>query len=211
MKDINLNLIFVEGAIDKIFIDAILLRFFEISDQKVVMAINGKDNLSKQVELKNVVRKNNNAKNLLIFDTDFEKNGGGRKKRLEEYNKIALDLGVNLLPYLLPFNDETEGEIEDLIKTCFNKKFDFFDGCWNNMLQCFENHETENKLNIPAKEGFLFSKIDLFKNFRQNKNWNYNRLTKYDFSDDGIWNFDIKDSPKLEKLVNFIKENLFDE
>jgi hypothetical protein len=211
MKEFGLNLIFVEGEIDKIFIDAILLRFFGISNNKIVIAINGKDKLSKQVELKNAVRKHNNAKNLLIFDTDFEQNGGGRRKRLQEYNKIAKDLGVNFLPYLLPFNDETEGEIEDLIKTCFNKKFNFFDECWNNMLLCFDKQKTENKLNIPAKAGFLFSKIDLFKNYRQNKNWSYNRLTKYDFSDNGIWNFDIKDNPKLENLVNFIKENLFDE
>lgn len=111
MKEFGLNLIFVEGKIDKIFIDTILLRFFGLSNNKIVIAINGKDNLSKQVELKNAVRKNNNAKNLLIFDTDFEQNGGGRRKCLQEYNKIAKDLGVNFLPYLLMMKQKAKLKI----------------------------------------------------------------------------------------------------
>lgn len=211
MKNYNLNKIFVEGEIDKVFIDYILFKHFQISDNQLVIEVGGKDNLSKQNELKNTVRIINNAKNLLIFDTDFKEKGGGREKRLEEYLKIGNDLKTNFEVYLLPFNDEIEGEVEDLIKTCFNKDFDFFDNCWNEMLKCFEKNEIRDQLNVPAKEGFLFSKIDLFKNFRQNKKWNYSKLTKYDFSDAGIWNLEITDNPKLENLLNFIKENLFDE
>ncbi len=211
MKNYNLNLIFVEGEIDKIFIDFILLKHFEIVDNELVVVVNGKDNLSKQIELKNVIRKTSNAKNLLIFDTDFKEKGGGRTQRLVEYQKVANELGIEFQIFLLPFDDETEGEVEDLVKTCFNKNFDFFDNCWNEMLNCFEKHTVDKPLNVPAKEGFLFSKIDLFKNYRQNQNWNYKRLTKYDFSDEGIWNFDIETNPKLESIVNFIKENLFDE
>jgi hypothetical protein len=211
MKNYNLNLIFVEGEIDKVFIDFVLLKHFQIVDHDLVVVVNGKDRLSKQIELKNVIRKTSNAKNLLIFDTDFKEKGGGRVQRLAEYQAVAKEVGVEFQIFLLPFNDKTEGEVEDLIKTCFNKNFDFFDNCWNEMLKCFEKHTVEKPLNVPAKEGFLFSKIDLFKNYRQNQSWNYNRLTRYDFSDEGIWNLDFKTNPKLENLVNFIKENLFDE
>lgn len=211
MNNYNLNLIFVEGEIDKVFIDFILLKYFQIIDSNLVIVVNGKDNLSKQIELKNVLRKENKAKNLLIFDTDFKEKGGGSKQRLSEYQSIASELSVDFQIFLLPFNDGTEGEIEDLIKTCFRNEFDAFDKCWDKMIACFDDSSFEKPLNKPAKEGFLFSKIDLFKNYRQSSNWNYGKLTKYDYNDQGIWDLDINCNPKLERLINFIKDNLFND
>jgi hypothetical protein len=208
---VGLNKIFVEGEIDKVLINAILKKHFNLYDETIIVAIGGKDNLKSDPTLIDRERQKKSSKNLLIFDTDYIEKGGGRIQRLTEYEAVAKEVGVEFQIFLFPFNDGTEGEVEDLIKTCFNKNFDFFDNCWNEMLKCFEKYTIEKPLNVPAKQGFLFSKIDLFKNYRQNQNWNYNRLTRYDFLDEGIWNIEIKDNPKLENLVNFIKENLFDE
>jgi hypothetical protein len=207
----KLDRIFVEGEIDKVFIEALLKKHFNIENDKLVIVSGGKDNLKRLPILFDVERKNKSAKNLLIFDTDYIEKGGGRAKRIEEYKMIQKELNLNFEIYLFPNNDETEGEVEDLIKTCFLADFAFFDECWNGMISCLENNKIEKPLNVPAKEGFLFSKIDLFKNHRQNETWNYAKLTKYDYTDEGIWNLETKNNPKLEKLVHFIKENLFDE
>lgn len=209
--ELGFNRIFVEGEIDKIFIDAILKEHFEIEDETIVIRVGGKDKLVNTPILNDLLRKSVNAKNLIIFDTDYFSKGGGRIKRIQEYNAIATELGVIFEIFLFPCNDETEGEVEDIIKTCFNKDFEFFDNCWDKMITCFEENLVNKPLNVPAKEGFLFSKIDLFKNFREIDNWNYAKLTKYNYADKGIWNLEIKDNPILEKLVNFIKDNLFDE
>ncbi len=208
---LGFNRIFVEGETDKIFIDAILKKHFNIEDATIVIQVGGKDKLGSTPILKDALRKSEKAKNLILFDTDYLSKDGGRVKRLEEYNEVAKKLGVDFEFFLFPSNDENEGEVEDIIKTCFNKDFEFFDNCWDKMIACFEDNLVNKTLNLPAKEGFLYSKIDLFANFRENDNWNYAKLTKYNYADKGIWNLEIKDNPILEKLVNFIKDNLFDE
>ena len=209
MNDYGSSRIFVEGEIDKIFIDALLNKHFGIIDSNLVIATNGKDKLIDSPILIDTIRKKRNAKNIVLFDTDYLSKDGGRVKRLNEYQNIAAELQVEFKIYLFPNNDETEGEVEDVIKTCFNKNFSSFDDCWAEMIECFQKNNFDKELNIPAKEGFLFSKIDLFKNYRQNENWNYARLTKYDYSDAGIWNLETSKNPVLEKLLNFIKNNLF--
>ena len=209
MNEYGSNRIFVEGGIDKIFIDALLKKHFNIIDANLVIATNGKDKLIDSPILIDVIRKKRNAKNIILFDTDYLSKDGGRVKRLNEYQNIAVELEIEFKIYLFPNNDETEGEVEDVIKTCFNKDFNSFDDCWSEMIECFQKNNFDKQLNIPAKEGFLFSKIDLFKNYRQNENWNYARLTNYDYSDTGIWNLETSENPLLEKLLNFIKNNLF--
>lgn len=211
MKNYGLNKIFVEGEVDRLFINAILNKHFNLVDSELVISVDGKDKLIKNPILFDQERLVESSKNILIFDTDYLSKGGGRAKRIEEYNAIATDLGVAFEIYLFPNNDEIEGEVEDLIKTCFLEEFGFFDECWNGMISCLENKKRDNQLNIPAKEGFLFSKIDLFKNQRQNESWNYAKLTKYDYTDRGIWNLETTNNPQLKKLVEFIQKNLFDE
>ena len=211
MNDYGSNRIFVEGEIDKVFIDALLKKHLGIIDSNLVISTNGKDKLIDSPILIDVIRKKRNAKNIILFDTDYLSKDGGRVKRLNEYQNIAVELEIEFKIYLFPNNDETEGEVEDVIKTCFNKDFNSFDDCWLEMIECFQKNAFDKELNIPAKEGFLFSKIDLFKNYRQNENWNYASLTKYDYSDIGIWNLETNENPVLEKLLNFIKNNLFNQ
>lgn len=210
MKNYDLNKIFVEGDSDKLFIDFILVKYFEIFDPKLVVNVQGKDKLVKQMELYDTVRKVNNAKNLIIFDTDYnnQNSKGGSEERKKEYLSIAKKLKVDFRLFLLPFDNEQEGILEDLLNECFNSEFKFFDNCWQQMLDCVKKNNAA-QLNIPAQKAFMYSKIDLFKNHRQNLKWNYKTSNHYDYEDSGIWDIDVNGNPKLEKLVNFIKENLF--
>lgn len=208
MRDVGLNKIFVEGKSDKLFIEILLHKFFNLDDKSIVICTNGKDNLITQPDLTDEMRRAENAKNLVIFDTDSVVNGGNRENRLREYHSIAFQLNIKFDIFLLPFNDERDGVLENLLNTCLHNKFSFFDDCWNTMIECVRNNEIEN-INIPAQKAFVFSKIDLFKNYRK-YSWNYKSSSVYDYSDENIWNLDINENIELKKLIEFIDNNLFD-
>lgn len=208
MRGYALNKIFVEGESDKRFIDFLLNKFHNINDDELVINVKGKDNLKDNPLLIDERRKNEGAKNLVIFDTDFNNpnSKGGRKKRLEEYKKIGEDLNVDFKIFLLPFNDENDGILENLINTCFKKEFDFFDECWERMIDCIKNEKIEN-LNILAKKAFVYSKFDLF---MKKGEFDYESSKKYKYADSGIWNFDRENNKELNKLLEFIETNLFE-
>ena len=131
MKNYDLNKIFVEGKSDKLFIDFILKSFFDIEDNNLVIDVKGKDKLIDQPLLTDTKRKVEKAKNIIIFDTDSTKINGGRKLRLEDLDKVAKELNVEFKIFLLPFDDKTEGILENLLDNCVNNDFKFFDNCWN--------------------------------------------------------------------------------
>lgn len=201
------NKIFVEGKSDKLFIDFLLNTFFQIRDNSIVVDVKGKDKLINQPLFTDTLRIVENAKNLIIFDTDSTKIDGGRKQRIIDLNKIEIKLETKFEVYLLPFNDEREGILEDLLSICVKSDFSFFDKCWNIMLACINESKTEN-LNIPAQKAFLYSKIDLFKKYRST-NWDYKGSTVYDYTDKNIWEINHDKNIELKKLLDFINKNLF--
>lgn len=209
MKEYGLNKIFVEGKSDKTFIDFLLKSFFEIDDSELVIDVRGKDKLIDQPLLYDVKRIEEKAKNIVIFDTDSSKINGGRLHRLEDLKNIQEKVNTIFEIYLLPFDDETEGILEDLLSDCVNKNFEFFDDCWNTMMNCIRESKYD-KLNIPAQKGFLYSKIDLFRNYRSIK-WDYKGSAAYDYSDSNIWTIDPEENENLKKLLDFIKNNLFND
>ncbi|WP_395047100.1 DUF3226 domain-containing protein [Flavobacterium sp.] len=209
MKKYGLNKIFVEGKSDKLFIDFLLKSFFKIEDSSIVIDVKGKDRLTDQPLLADIKRKEEKAKNIIIFDTDSTKINGGRKQRIEELNHDETKLNSKFEIYLLPFNDEREGVLEDLLNICVKTDFNFFDTCWDVMLSCINDSKAKN-LNIPAQKAFLYSKIDLFKKYRS-INWDYKGSTVYDYSDKNIWEINPDENIELKKLLDFINENLFND
>ncbi|WP_294266778.1 DUF3226 domain-containing protein [uncultured Chryseobacterium sp.] len=209
MKEYGQNTIFVEGESDKKFIDYLLLQFFGINDPALVIDVKGKDKLKNNPLLINERRRSEGAKNLIIFDTDFNNSisKGGREKRLKEYEAIGHDLNIHLSIFLLPFNDQNEGLLEDFLNTCLKEEFKFFDNCWNTMIDCAKAANVD-KINLPAQKAFLFSKIDLFKEHRSEK-WDYKSSSKYQYDDKGIWVFERNKNENLDKLLKFIEDNLF--
>lgn len=209
MKEYGSNKIFVEGKSDKLFIDFLLKSFFEIVDKDLVIDVKGKDKLIDQPLLFDAKRIAESSKNIIIFDTDSSKIAGGRKQRLQDLKNIEESINTIFEIYLLPFNDEREGILENLLNECINKEFEFFDSCWNTMLNCISESDYD-KLNIPAQKGFLYSKIDLFKNYR-NTSWDYKGSTVYNYSDENIWTIKPDENINLKKLLDFIKDNLFND
>ena len=207
MKKYGINKIFVEGKSDKLFIDFLLKCFFKIEDSTIVIDVKGKDKLIDQPLLADNKRIKENAKNIIIFDTDSTKVDGGREKRLEELGAIQTKLKLNFEIFLLPFNDDREGILEDLLNICVKSDFSFFDKCWGVMLIFINDSKPEN-LNIPAQKPFFFSKIDLFKKYRSTS-WDYKGSTVYDYSDTSIWEINPKENIELKKLLDFIEKNLF--
>ena len=154
--DYELNKIFVEGISDKIFIDFLLVHFFKIEDDNLVVSVGGKDGLANQPLLIDKKRIDEKSKNLIIFDTDTTKNEGGRQAKLE----WLINLNIEFKIFLFPFNNETEGVLENLLDSCIKSEFGFFDDCWDKMLDCITQSGFEN-LNIPAQKASIYSKIDL--------------------------------------------------
>ncbi|MFQ6600250.1 DUF3226 domain-containing protein [Flavobacterium sp. C3NV] len=209
MKKYDLNKIFVEGNSDKLFLDFLLKSFFKIDDKDLVVDVKGKDKLIDQPLLIDARRKDERAKNLIIFDTDSTRINGGRTNRLKELNDIQQNLETKFEIYLLPFNDENEGILENLLDSCINSNFNFFDPCWNGMIDCIKMSNKEN-LNIPAQKAFIYSKIDLFKNQRSIK-WDYKGATTYNYADNEIWEIDPNKNKEIKKLLDFINDNLFND
>ncbi|MFA6150461.1 MAG: DUF3226 domain-containing protein [Chitinophagaceae bacterium] len=212
MRDFGLNKIFVEGKSDKIFIEAVLFKYFGIDSEQegfrgLIVNTEGKDKLKKvdlknQPDLINTERIQANAKNLIIFDTDYESKGGGLYKRRKEYQKVSEEAGADFRIYLLP-NDSDEGELENLVKTCFKDEFVFFDKCWQGMIGCFEKQEGLN-LNLPEIKGYNYSYSDLLKAYRSNE-------IKNEYLDEGLWNLNTDTNKDLKKLVDFIEQNFFED
>ena len=206
MKKYGENKIFVEGKSDKIFIDFLLLQFFNIEDKNLVIVVEGKDKLKNNPLLVNERRRSENSKNLIIFDTDSIEKKGGREERFKELQEIKTLLNTEFSIFLLPSDDENEGMIEDLINKCFKEEFNFFDDCWDSMIGCINASKMTN-LNIPAQHGFLYSKIDLFSKYEVQDVEESKSKIPYHSLD--IWNFDRNKNGNLDKLLKFIEDNLF--
>lgn len=212
MKNFGLNRIFVEGKSDKRFIEALLFKYFEIdcNDKNfsgIVISTEGKDKLKNQPDLVSQERKLQQAKNLIIFDADFQEKGGGANKRRKEYEELGQRMDVIFKIYLLP-NDEEDGELENLVETCFKEEFRFFEDCWKGMITCFERQQ-EAKLKLPNIDGYIHSYTDLLEEYKQ---LDYgNRKTEAKFLDEGLWNLKTEGNNKLKKLIDFIENNFFED
>ncbi len=201
--------IFCEGESDKNFIEALLKKYFAIEEKEVkelIVVTEGKDNLRNQPALGSESRKAVKAKNILIFDADYKESGGGLVKRLKEYQHLEKELNVVFDIFLLP-NNKDDGELEDLVRTCFKSDFLFFDDCWQKMINCFETKGQNLKLKLPSKDGYLFSYVDLFSEY---KDIDYGKKkTNRNYLDEGIWVLDKERNYSLKILVDFLEEHLF--
>lgn len=211
MRNYGLNKVFVEGKSDRDFLHAVLLRFFNIDcsqkeHEKLVISTEGKDNLKNQPDLaSSQERIREGARNLVIFDADLESKGGGLEMRRNEYGVLAELLGADFRLFLFPDN-ERDGELENIVGSCFREEFRFFDECWSRMIECF-GAKGGVELNLPGSKGFIFSYADLFDDHRTKP------LVKgkTNFLDEGLWMLDTENNEGLKRLVSFIDQNLFEE
>ena len=208
--DFNLHKIFVEGETDQNFIAKILeLRFgitFPHSGAELntsIVSCDGWTKLSNKIILRDDFRRRNNGKNLIIIDADSKNNDGGYAKRHNQLQAIAQELGVKFDIFLFPDN-QSEGVLEDFYCSCFRPEMKFFDKCWQSMLGCFEQQNTDKvTLTPPTVYDKVFSYVDIFQAHRVG---DYkNSKGKRNYFDSGLWEFDFNNNNNLKSLILFIE------
>jgi hypothetical protein len=144
----------------------------------------------------------NGFQNLVIFDADEDKNGGGFAKRLADILALKSD-SIDFDLFLWPDN-QSDGDFELLLSKIINPEHQ----C---LLDCYENFEKEVRANdpeeikyeTPGRKGEMYSYISLQK-MSQNQKGKLNK---------GYWQFDNPDywdlsSDALKPLIEFLRQYL---
>lgn len=159
-SELKIN-IFVEGIDDKKFISDFISYHFNVSVEKNIFHLEGKDKINTKIELFNsssasIIQQKTatNKKNILVFDADGEYNNGGFKKRLFELNEIKVKYGINFDTFLFPNNKE-DGELEDLLERIFTDDVQPILNCFKNYTDCIT--KIDPKYSKPNKKGKIFA------------------------------------------------------
>ena len=142
----------------------------------------------------------NGFANLVIFDADEERNGGGfaiRQAEIQALKSDSIDFDLFLWP-----NNQTNGDFELLLSKIVNPEHQ----C---LLDCYEHFEDEvrandpeeEKYDTPGRKGEMYSYISLQKMSQKQKGY----LSK------GYWMFDNPkywdlSSEELNPLVDFLNK-----
>ena len=142
----------------------------------------------------------NGFANLVIFDADEEKNGGGFAIRQAEIQSLKSD-SIDFDLFLWPDN-QTDGDFELLLSKIVNPEHQ----C---LLDCYEHFEDEvrandpeeEKYDTPGRKGEMYSYISLQKMSQKQK----------DYLSKGYWMFDNPkywdlSSEELNPLVDFLNK-----
>ena len=144
----------------------------------------------------------NGFANLVIFDADEERNGGGFAIRQAEIQALKSD-SIDFDLFLWPDN-QTDGDFELLLSKIVNPEHQ----C---LLDCYEHFEDEvrandpeeEKYDTPGRKGEMYSYISLQKMSQKQKK----ELSKgyWMFDDSKYWDLS---SDALKPLIEFLKKYL---
>ena len=188
------------------FIVKVIAKHFPNCKYKVdfdVIGINGWTNIPKnEYEFKE--NSDKGFSNLVIFDADEERNGGGFAKRQSEILAMKSE-SIEFDLFLWPDN-HTDGDFEMLLSKIINPEHQ----C---LLDCYESFEEEVRANdpeevkyeTPGRKGKMYSYISLQKMSQKQKK----ELSKgyWMFDDSKYWDLS---SDELNPLIEFLSIN-FDE
>ena len=109
-----------------VFIET-LLRVLGLDKSYQIECVNGKDNLANAANTF-MANTESGGKNLIVFDADTPKNGGGFVKRKKELEITLASLGIKADVFLFP-NNKDDGDFETLVAglTLSEKHKRFFD------------------------------------------------------------------------------------
>ncbi len=202
-----MNRIYVEGR-EKLFIESLLIKIYGKNYKETIIVIDAKGwqqlELLKQEFEKSI---NENGRNLIIFDSDSDINGGGFQKRKAEIQDICSKLGYSFKLFLFP-NNSDDGDYETLLERLINEKHRILLNCFSEYEKCIStqtNQEGENMYVLPARKAKMYSYVDAFKKSR----------TKSQKFRNGDWFFDnneywtIENNSAIEPLIEFLKTNIF--
>ena len=182
------------------FIVKVIAKHFPNCKYKVdfdVIGINGWTNIPKnEYEFKE--NSDKGFSNLVIFDADEERNGGGFAKRRSEILAMKSE-SIEFDLFLWPDN-HTDGDFEMLLSKIINSEHQ----C---LLDCYENFEDEVRANdpdevkyeTPGRKGEMYSYISLQKMSQKQKK----ELSKgyWMFDDSKYWDLS---SDELKPLIDFL-------
>ena len=182
------------------FIVKVIAKHFPNCKYKVdfdVIGINGWTNIPKnEYEFKE--NSDKGFSNLVIFDADEDRNGGGFAKRQSEILAMKSE-SIEFDLFLWPDN-HTDGDFEMLLSKITNPEHQ----C---LLDCYENFEEEVRANDPEEEkyetprrkGEMYSYISLQKMSQKQKK----ELSKgyWMFDDSKYWDLS---SDELKPLIDFL-------
>ncbi|MGB1205895.1 MAG: DUF3226 domain-containing protein [Chitinophagales bacterium] len=181
--------IFVEGKGDDKFLKS-YLTFLENEIVLNTYEIIPTRGWTKIPKLVNLFQENTDAEgtNLIIFDADSFKNGGGfakRKAQLEAY-KTTHQLEFEL--FLFP-NQQNDGDYETLLENIINQEHSKLLTCFSQYENCIENtvdEKNEPKYVLPIRKAKIYSYIDAFPKSRKQKE----RFKRGDFffENEKYWN-----------------------
>ncbi len=197
--------IFVEGVADKRFIEQLIKHQFGTCDPNSIIKTDGCTNLTKMTYVNLMKRtSDDDGVNLVIFDAD-EKFDEIEKEILKWKKDNNLDFELFLLP-----NNNSEGELEDLLENIINPENKAVMGCWENYEKSLKGitipWRKGEPLTIPAKKTKIYAYLEalLGKSRSQKKLIKENNR---DYLNKDHWNLDAK---ALKPLADFLKYNLTD-
>lgn len=198
---------FVEGNEDKNFISS-YIQFLSLSERITLPAftietINGWTNLSK---VSNSLRENADANgvNLVVFDADDVKRGGGYHLRSQQIEEIKVENLIDFELFLFP-NNSDDGDFEFLLEKIVNPNHQRLLECFYKYERCiseFKMHD-ENLYQLPIRKAKIYSYVDAFpKTIAQNEKF---KKGDYFFDSNTMWDLE---SDYLHPLKDFLMVNL---
>ena len=206
--------IFIEAESPRVpeykFIIAILDSLHIDKNKYDVLPTNGYTNLMDSPDASNIglMRANTDdgGVNLVIFDADTDKNGGGFEKRREYLQKRKDELSLDFELFLWP-NNNADGDVEVLMESIARKDLypEFFD-CFSKYEHCMSQRKQENGepfYTTPNRKGKLHTYINSLplSNTKKKKFGSGEWL----WSSDDIWDLN---SDNLIPIKEFLKKHL---
>lgn len=183
---------FVEKIIAHYFPEAVVSKDFE------VVGVDGWTNIANQsYDFKQ--NTDESGTNLVVFDADEDRNGGGFEKRkasLEDFKKKA---GIEFDLFLWPDN-KGDGDFELLLSKVINAKHQCLLDCYDEFEKNVRQHDPkEEKYVTPGRKGKMYTYETLHKGLQ--KLGNEIKAGYWQFDNPEYWNLE---GEKLKPLVEFL-------
>ncbi len=197
--------IFVEGNVDKNFINHIIVNILKKKNQVNFNTLNGwGDFINLKSKFNEWIEKNIPV--MFIFDADnyTHVNGGYNKRKnfidewiFKNYPKLKYSL------FLFP-NNKDQGEIEDLLLDLITEVHKHLKKCFNNYVKCLEN-ENSLQYKLPSSKDQIYAIISALENSKLDKDIEHKKKGNYYFDDENIWNYEHS---SIIPLFNFINDHI---
>ena len=204
--------IFVEGTADQVFVRDILFELYNIELTKkeledCVINVKGMTNISKFGPTFNEIKngKRVGGSNLVIFDADYEIDGGGYEARTRWLEELKNSEGIDFDFFFFTDQNLKEGTIENMLESCIQPTHSGIFDWWGGFEHCVDG--MGKGYTMPARKSKIYLYLEcLYGETRKEKdkikdpNRNYLEKDK--------WVFDLENNLLLRRLKDFLDKNL---